>query len=230
MVFTSATNDDSQVDFEILSHNARGLDNEKKRGKVFNYIKKHTSSNAIIFLQETHSTKKDEMLWKLQWHGNIIFSHGSSNKKGVVIAFRYGLECKLLLPEIVDDDGRYIILHIEIQGSPYILLNYYGPNDESNQVKVLRQIFRKLQSINFDDNVQFILAGDWNMIFDKFLDAMGGTPSLKFNSLKQLQLLMVDYDLSDIWRARIPTFHQFTWRQTNPAKLIKTPQFSPYLK
>ena len=39
------------------------------------------------------------------------------------------------------------------------------------------------------------------MIFDKFLDAMGGTPSLKFNSLKQLQSLMVDYDLSDIWRA-----------------------------
>ena len=150
------------------------------------------------------------MLWKLQWHGNIIFSHGSSNKKGVLIAFRYGLEYKLLSPEIVDDDGRYIILHIEIQGSPYILLNYYGPNDESNQVKVLRQIFSKLQSINFDDNAQFILAGDWNMIFDKFLDAMGGTPSLKFNSLKQLQSLMVDYDLSDIWRARNPTFCQFT--------------------
>ena len=54
----------------------------RKRGKkVFHYIKKHTSSNAVIFLQETHSTKKDEMLWKLQWHGNIIFSHGSSNKK-----------------------------------------------------------------------------------------------------------------------------------------------------
>ena len=57
------------------------------------------------------------------------------------------------------------------------------------------------------------------MIFDKFLDAMGGTPSLKFNSLKQLQSLMVDYDLSDIWKARNPTFRQFTWRQTNPVKL-----------
>ena len=37
------------------------------------------------------------------------------------------------------------------------------------------------------------------MIFDKFLDAMGGTLSLKFKSLKQIQSLMVDYDLSDIW-------------------------------
>ena len=99
------------------------------------------------------------------------------------------------------------------------MLNYYGPNNESNQVKVLRQISSKLQSINVDRNTQFILTGDWNMIFDKFLDAIGGTPSLKFNSLKQLQSLMVDYDLSDIWRARNPTFQQFTWRQTNPVKL-----------
>ena len=30
---------------------------------------------------------------------------------------------------------------------------------------------------------------------------------------------MVDYDLSDIQRARNPTFHQFTLRQTNPVKL-----------
>ena len=66
---------------------------------------------------------------------------------------------------------------------------------------------------------KFILAGDWNMTFDKFLDAMGGIPSLKFNSLKQLQSFMVDYDLSDIWRVRNPTFRQFTWRQTNPVKL-----------
>ena len=77
----SATNDGSQADFEILSYNVRVLGNEKKRKKVFNYVKKHTSSNAVIFLQETHATKKDEMSWKLQWHGNIIFSHGSSNKK-----------------------------------------------------------------------------------------------------------------------------------------------------
>ena len=79
------------------------------------------------------------MLWKLQWHG-------SSNNKDVLIAFRYDLQYKLLSPEIVDDDGRYIILRMEIQGNPYMLLNYYGPSNESNQVKVLRRISSKLQS------------------------------------------------------------------------------------
>ena len=58
------------------------------------------------------------------------------------------------------------------------------------------------------------------MIFNKFLDAMGGTPSLKFNSLKQLQSLMVDYDLSDIWRAQNPTFRLFYLEtKTSPVKL-----------
>ena len=43
----------------------------------------------------------------------------------------------LLSPEIVDEEGRLIILHIEIQGSPYIIFNYYGPNDESSQLNGL---------------------------------------------------------------------------------------------
>ena len=30
--------------------------------KVFNYIRKHTSGKAVVFLQETHSTKKHENL------------------------------------------------------------------------------------------------------------------------------------------------------------------------
>ena len=57
------------------------------------------------------------------------------------------------------------------------------------------------------------------MIFDRSLDALGGSPTLKFNSLKEIQLLMIDYELLNIWRARNPTLHQFTWRQKSPAKL-----------
>ena len=54
------------VDFEILSYDTRGLGDERKRRKIFNYIKKNTSGKAVVFLQETHSTKKHENLWKYQ--------------------------------------------------------------------------------------------------------------------------------------------------------------------
>ena len=93
------------VDFEILTYNTRGLGDERKRRKIFNYIKKHTSSKTIVFLQETHSTNRNENLWKFQWHGDMIFSHGTSGSRGVCVAFRYGLEYKLLSPKIVDDEG-----------------------------------------------------------------------------------------------------------------------------
>ena len=123
------------VDFDVLTYNIRGLGNERKRRKIFNYIKKNISGKSIIFLQGTHSIQKVENLWCYQWHGDMIFSHGMSGSRGVCVAFRYDLEYKTLSPQIVDKEGRFIILHIEIQGSPYSILNYYGPNDESFQLK-----------------------------------------------------------------------------------------------
>ena len=149
----------------------------------------------------------------------MIFSHRSSNQKWVLVTFRYELEYKMLSPEVVDDEGRFIILHIEIQGSSYVIISYYSPSIVSNQVKKLQQIKSKLQKMSINENTQVILTGNWNLIFDRSLDALGGSPTLKFNSLKEMQSLMIDYELVDIWRARNPTLCQFTWRQKSPAKL-----------
>ena len=68
---------------ELVPFNARGLGNEKKRKKVFNILKKQTSMNSVIFLQECHSTKEDERLWEYQWKNKIFYSHGKSNARGV---------------------------------------------------------------------------------------------------------------------------------------------------
>ena len=93
-------------------------------------MKKHTFGKTVVLFQETHSTKKVENNWKYQRHRDMIFSHGTSGARGVCNAFRYDLEYKLLSPKILNDEGRFIILHIEIQGNPYILINYCGPNSE----------------------------------------------------------------------------------------------------
>ena len=112
------------VDFEILSYNTRGIGDEGKRKKIFNYVKRNTSSKSIIFIHKIHhSTRRVENLWRHQWHGDMIFSNGTSNRKGCCIAFRYDLECKLLSPEISDENGRFTILDIKIQDTPYIVRN-----------------------------------------------------------------------------------------------------------
>ena len=63
---------------------------------VFNWIKKHTSQDSIVFFQETHSDESLESIWKSQWHGEIEFSHGVNDARGTLICFREGLEYKIL--------------------------------------------------------------------------------------------------------------------------------------
>ena len=52
-------------DFDLITCNVRGLRDFRKRRKLLNYLKKHSSKQGIIFLQETHSTKEVESFGKL---------------------------------------------------------------------------------------------------------------------------------------------------------------------
>ena len=164
---------------KLVSYNVNGLGDEKERKKIFNYVKKNSSGNSIIFLQETYTTAKIEKLYKYQWHGNMIFSHGTSNSRRVIVAFRHGLEYKMLSDPICDPNGRYIVLDMEIQGSPYILVNCYAPNNEQEQIKLFHVIRDHLKKLEPDEDVNIILEGDWNLIFNSSLDALGGKPGLK---------------------------------------------------
>ena len=76
---------------EVVSFNARGVGNEKKRRKVFNILKKQTSINSVIFLHESHSTKELERLWEYQWKNKIFTVMGSLVPGGFVCYFAWGL-------------------------------------------------------------------------------------------------------------------------------------------
>ena len=93
------------ANFELITFNVKGLGSFEKRRKVFNYLKKHTTANAIVFLQETHSTETSEAIWKAQWGGEVRYSHGESDSRGVLIAFREGLSFQIK-NEIKDKNGR----------------------------------------------------------------------------------------------------------------------------
>ena len=132
------------LDFDIVSLNTVGLGDYVKRRKVLNYMKKQTSPKGIIFLQETHSVNKIEELWTKQFgygKGSIIFSHGKSDARGVLIAFREGLKYKII-EKHVDSDGRYVVLNALIDNNPIILANYYAPCEEPDQLKILDELNR----------------------------------------------------------------------------------------
>ena len=89
---------------------------------------------------------------------------------------------------------------MEIQGSLYVLVNCYIPNNEQEQTKLFHVIRDNLKKLEVDKDVGIILGSDWNLIFNSSSDALGGKPSLKSNSLKQPYDLMSEFDLIDVWR------------------------------
>ena len=116
----------------MISLNTQGLRDYTKRSKVFNFMKKHASSKSRIFMRETHSLKTYENTWTNQFRcGNkhIVFSHGTSDSRGVIIAFREASTYKMI-NQYVDDGGRFIVLNTLIEDNPVVLINYHAPNEE----------------------------------------------------------------------------------------------------
>ena len=201
------------VVFDILSLNTAGIGDFIKRPKLFNYAEKHTSSAGIVSLQETHSSeKKNERLWVNQWgcgRGAVIFSHGSSDARGVLIAIRESLDYKILSVTL-DSNGRFIVINIIMKGSPFILINYYAPNYENGQIQVLDEIQDQLDILDPDQETQIIWGEDFNVIFDTNLDADGGNPQLKLNSVAKLLSMIAENDMCDIYRVGYPFSKHYT--------------------
>ena len=178
------------------------------------YIQILTKDNGFIGINELNAVK---IVHCLVDRGAIRFSHGTSRSTGVFIAFHEHLNYKILA-EYAHDGGNYLIIHSLIQDMPMVLVNYYAPNAENEQIKVLIQINNILDNLEISQDTSVILGGDFNLFFEKSLDTDGGNPSVKTKSLSKLQEIMTENDLCDIFRMRNPQERRFTWRNKNPFK------------
>ena len=57
--------------FRVITYNVRGLGDSQKRREIFYFLHKKKADVAII--QESHSQKITESLWKSTWGGQICF-------------------------------------------------------------------------------------------------------------------------------------------------------------
>ena len=62
---------------KIPSLNVRGLGDRIKRKKMFTFLK--MKNFDIVFLQETHSSRKTAKVWQTEWGSKIVFAHGETN-------------------------------------------------------------------------------------------------------------------------------------------------------
>ena len=181
----------------ISSPNVRGLGNKEKRREVFQWLRKKNYS--IYMLQETHCTERSSGTWAAEWGYTAFFSGLASNKAGVAILLNNNFTFNVL-KQICNKEGRYIIIDLEVDELTLTICNIYAPNKDDP---------------NFFQNVseelsRFILVGDFNLVMDVAKDKKGGKSSTHRNSLKVIQNIRDNLDLTDIWRDLNPEQRRYT--------------------
>ena len=58
-----------------------------------------------------------------------------------------------------DNNKRFIILYAYIQDKPFLLVNYYAPNDEGGQLQILSEINSIIDKIGIEINTSIIGGG-----------------------------------------------------------------------
>ena len=69
-----------------------------------------------------------------------------------------------------DNDGRVLILDATINGSDYLLINFYNANTEREQLTTIKNLNNLLKDFEDFHDKKVIFAGDFNLIFDKNLN------------------------------------------------------------
>ena len=208
---------------KFITNNCNGLaTSDVKRLKMFLYLQ-NTVKNGVVFLQETHSNSASENKFRNDFGKNneLYFSHGTSASCGVAIGFCGSYE-RQVKKEISDPNGRYLMMHVKVGDSDYALINIYNPNTENEQVRLLAEIGEKMEQLEIEPDTNVVFGGDFNFYFDKTLEADGGNPRTKLQSIANFIKIKEKYDLCDIWRIHHPTMKRYTFRQNRNTGKLQT--------
>ena len=104
----------------IITMNVNSLKDFDKRKDVFTYCKK--SKFEIVLMQETHCTREYQNIWKSQWGGQMYFSNGTNDERGVLIAINPKINIEAV-SQRNDDEGRLLILNVNYNGKKLTIVN-----------------------------------------------------------------------------------------------------------
>ena len=194
---------------KIVSLNVRGISQLAKRKSTFAFIR--SKKPQIVFLQETHSKKKEIRIWRSMWGANIVASHGTTASAGVAIMFNRNLNYKLLKVS-TDPNGRFVIIDVEINQKILTLVNVYAPNKDSPEF--FTDIFKFQQE---HENSEIVMGGDFNMIMNPTIDCSNPDRKNNNNSKQILLEYCEQMMLVDIFRLVNPESRKYSWSKTRPS-------------
>ncbi len=100
-----------------------------KRKALFLFCKGKEAD--FCFIQETHACKEDVLFWRSQWGSDMWFSFGVSNRTAGAAILKDKFSGQVISHE-TDDQGRWIIILVEINQVKVIIINIYATNNKNN--------------------------------------------------------------------------------------------------
>ena len=191
----------------VLTLNVQGLNIPQKRVKAFRYFQ--TKKAHILCLQETHFTPNTTPKFFHASYPQVYTASAQSKKRGTLIAFHRSTPFTIK-SEIIDPEGRYLILTGHLLDNAITVVSYYAPN-----LNPLPFMSHLLQVVNAHKFGSIFICGDSNQVLLPFLDKTPFSPS--HQNKWNLSSLLAKYNLADSWRETNPTKRGYTY-YSNPHK------------
>ena len=191
----------SSIQFKLISNGVKGLQSFKKRLKIFEYLKNKNSPNGILFLQETHSTKENQIRWNDDFIIQIHYSHDKSNSCSVLFL---GSITYTVSGKASDKHEKTLIIEALIDDTEFFLINLCNANTENDQRTTFSEMTNLLENFVLTKNISIIFAGDFHLLLDRSLETKVGNPFLKKQSFSKLLHKKENLNLCDIWQIRNP--------------------------
>ena len=198
----------------LATLNVSGLQNKTKRLNTFQWIAR--KGFDIVFLQETHcGSETDCNKWKYEWTGQSYWTTYSSNSMGVAILIN---NKNVVSKEESGKDtlGRWQKLNVTFEDKDYTLINIYAPNNANDRKVFFRNIKETLTNID----MPIIIGGDFNCTLSN-QDRRPTSNRIEIGR-KELNKMIDEHDLEDIYRRRYPDKKEFTYfrKNTNSASRL----------
>ena len=191
------------ITFRIISVNVRGVANSTKRRAIFD---QHRKNADVLILLESHGTKETDLIWRNEWGGKLFASHGTSAARGVTMLVTNCMEDSIRNIYCAEN-GRVVIVDIEQDGQGVSLAAIYAPNEDSPN------FFVELKKLMENRLEKKIIIGDFNLTLDVDLDRLN-TYSNNNKSKEEVESMMDEFMLKDMWRIRNETKREYSWRKS----------------
>ena len=172
----------------ICSLNVRGLRDALKRRSLFNFYRKRCD---ILCFQETHSQESDERIWSAEWDGRIIWAHGITSSRGVMILFKKGIGAQFSNVQH-NINGRIISCDIDDNGKSFSLINVYAPNPDCPH------FFKEVEMTKQVHHENCVIIGDFNITLET-IDHLNSYET-KTKAVSFIKEMMEELMLVDVWR------------------------------